>query len=225
LDKDKKLIIVGTSAFADIAYEYFEFDSQYTVVAFAAERDFVDCNTKFGLPVVAFEDLSDLYSPDDHSIYVAITYIKLNRVRTRLASIAKKKGYELASYISSNAFVWKNVKIGEHSFIFENNVVQPYVNIGQNVVIWSGNHIGHHSKIGDNCFVSSHVVISGYCEIGANTFLGVNATISNNVNISLNNWIGPNSLILQNTQDGDVFRLKNSDKTRLNSLKFFRVDE
>ena len=77
-----------------------------------------------------------------------------------------------ASYVSPRAFVWRNVKLGEHCFIFENNVLQPFVNIGDNVVLWSGNHIGHHSKIGDHCFVSSHVVVSGFCDIGANCFLG-----------------------------------------------------
>ena len=54
----------------------------------------------------------------------------------------RNKGYQPASYISSNAFVWSNAKIGDHCFIFENNTVQPFVEIGDNVILWSGNHIG-----------------------------------------------------------------------------------
>ena len=34
-----KLIVVGDSAFAEIAREYFEFDSDYDVVGFSVERD------------------------------------------------------------------------------------------------------------------------------------------------------------------------------------------
>ena len=35
----KKLIIVGTNALAEIAYEYFTYDSDYTVVGFSLEKD------------------------------------------------------------------------------------------------------------------------------------------------------------------------------------------
>lgn len=34
----KNLLIVGAGEFADIAYEYFTVDSDYTVVGFAVER-------------------------------------------------------------------------------------------------------------------------------------------------------------------------------------------
>ncbi|NRW38220.1 hypothetical protein [Clostridium beijerinckii] len=38
MDKNKKLIIIGDSAFAQIAYEYFTYDSDYEVVAFSVEK-------------------------------------------------------------------------------------------------------------------------------------------------------------------------------------------
>ena len=158
--KKRQLIIVGDSAFAEIAYEYFTHDSDYEVVAFSVERDYLNRESLFGLPVVPFETLEETYAPADHSVYAANVYTQLNRLRTRLCRQAKAKGYQLASYVSSRAFVWPNVEIGEHCFIFEDNTVQPFVKLGDNVVLWSGNHIGHHSMIEDNCFISSHVVVS-----------------------------------------------------------------
>ena len=94
--------------------------------------------------MVEFEALEQSYAPDAHDLFVAVTYGQLNRLRTRLAEAAKVKGYRLASYVSSRAFVWRNVTFGEHCFVFEDNTVQPFVRIGDNVVLWSGNHIGHH---------------------------------------------------------------------------------
>ena len=38
MERSKKIIIVGTSAFAEIAYEYFQYDSEYEVVAFSVEQ-------------------------------------------------------------------------------------------------------------------------------------------------------------------------------------------
>lgn len=37
--KTGKLVLIGDSAFAEVAYEYFTHDSPYEVVAFAVERE------------------------------------------------------------------------------------------------------------------------------------------------------------------------------------------
>lgn len=195
MEKRRKLIIVGDTAFAEIANEYFTWDSDYEVVAFSVEQAYLKKETLCGRPVVAFESLAEHYAPAEHSVYVAATYTQLNRLRARLAAEAKAKGYALASYVSSRAFVWRNVSLGEHVFIFEDNTVQPFVSIGDNVVLWSGNHIGHHSRIDDNCFISSHVVISGFVTVGANCFVGVNATVANNLRIGEDCLIGAHAMV------------------------------
>jgi len=220
-----KLVIVGDTAFAQIAREYFDADSGYVVVAHAVERAYLKQDTLDGLPVIALETLEQHYPPADHHIYVATTYTQLNRLRTRLAQECKARGYTLASYISSHAFVWRNVRLGEHVFIFEDNTVQPFVQLGDNVVLWSGNHIGHHSIIQDNVFVSSHVVISGYCDIGANSFLGVNATVANNITIAPDNWIGPSVSIMKNTAPGALYKTEQPEPAKITAPRFFKVPQ
>ena len=51
--KHRKLILIGDSAFAEVAFEYFQYDSPYEVVAFAVERAFLTKPELFGRPVVA----------------------------------------------------------------------------------------------------------------------------------------------------------------------------
>lgn len=221
--KTKKLVIVGDSAFAEIAHEYFDADTPYEVVAFSVESAYLKRERLNGLPVVPFENLEHTYPPETHDVFVAVVYTQLNRLRTRLANAAKAKGYCLASYISPRAFVWRNVEIGEHCFIFEDNTVQPFVKIGRNVVLWSGNHIGHHSIIRDNCFISSHVVISGFCDIGENSFLGVNSTIANNLTIGRDNWIGPGVTITRSTEPASLFGPASAEPSRVSSLRYFKI--
>lgn len=192
---ERDLIIVGDSAFAEVAYEYFTHDSDYRVVAFAVEREFMTRTSLLGLPVVAFEELEQHFAPAQHHFYAALVYSQMNRLRTRLYATAKARGYRPASYVSSRAFVWPNVEVGEHCFIFEDNTVQPFARLGSNVVLWSGNHIGHHSVIKDNCFIASHVVISGFCTVGENCFIGVNATFGNNLEVGDDCLIGAGALI------------------------------
>jgi sugar O-acyltransferase (sialic acid O-acetyltransferase NeuD family) len=196
MEKNRKLVIIGDSAFAEIAYEYFTHDSEYEVVAFSVEREFLKREELFGLPVVPFETLEETHAPGRHSFFAANVYTQRNALRARLYREAKRKGYAPASYVSPHAFVWRNCEVGEHCFIFENNVVQPFARIGDNVILWSGNHIGHHSVIKDNCFVSSHVVVSGFVEIGESCFLGVNATLANNITVGDDCLIGAGALVL-----------------------------
>jgi len=206
MSKARKLIIIGDSAFAEIAYEYFTHDSDYEVVGFSVETEYLKKKELFGLPVVPFENVEDRFTPQEHYFFAASVYTQLNRLRKRLYVEAKEKGFKPASYISSRAFVWHNVNLGEHCFIFEDNTVQPFVNIGNNVVLWSGNHIGHHSSVGDNCFIASHAVISGYVNVGKNCFIGVNATISNNLTIADDCLIGAGTLIVRDVEEDKVVK-------------------
>lgn len=201
MKKDKKLVIIGAGEFAKIAYEYFVYDSSYDVVGFSVESDYLTEQRLYEKPIVAFEDITQHFSPDTHDAFVAIPASQLNRLRTRLYEATKAKNYTCATYISSHAFVWRNVEIGENCFIFEHNTLQPFVKIGNNVILWSGNHIGHQTVIEDNCFLSSHVVVSGYCTIGNSCFLGVNSTLNDHVSIPRDCIIASGSLVSKNLQE------------------------
>lgn len=195
MQKNKKLLIIGAGEFAMIAYEYFTYDSEYEVIAFSVEQAFIKETSLYDKPIVPFESIQEHYPPSETEVFVAVPASQLNRLRARLYSEAKIKGYVCATYISSRAFVWHNSKIGDNCFVFENNTIQPFVEIGNNVVLWSGNHIGHRSIIENNCFLSSHVVVSGYCRIGSSCFIGVNATINDRINIANDCVIASGTLV------------------------------
>jgi|ERR1700752_342096 len=200
-----KMIIVGDGETAELAYEYFTHDSPHEVAAFCVERTYKKKDSLFSLPVVAFEDVADLYPPSEFQAFVAISYTQLNRVRARLYLETRRKGYSLLSYVSSKAFVWHNVVLGDNCFIMENNVLQYSVKVGNNVVLWSGNHIGHQSIIHDHVFISSHVVVSGYCEVGENCFLGVNSSLANNLKIAKDCLIGMGAVVHKDTEERKVY--------------------
>lgn len=223
--KNKKLIIFGDSAFAEIAYEYFQKDSTYEVVAFTVNKEYLIKDSLFDLPVIAFENIQELYPPSQYELFIALVYNKLNRVRISKYNEAKTMGYKLASYISSRAFVWDNVHIGDNTFIFEDNTIQPFVKVGSNIVIWSGNHIGHHSEIKDHNFISSHVVISGFVEIQESCFLGVNSTFQNNISIGKDSLIGAGALITKNLPSGSFVFGDRSKPAAFSTYTKFKINE
>lgn len=219
----RRLVIVGDSSFAEVAFEMFDAGERYNVVAFAVHAAFRKRESLFERPVLTIEELTEKCPPETHDAFVALTYRELNRARTRLCAEMKAKGYRLATFVSERAFVWRNVPIGENTFIFENNVVQPFCEIGNNVILWSGNHIGHHSVIEDNAFLASQIVVSGHCRVGRNSFIGVNATLADQVTLGPDNWIGPGSLITKDTPAGSMYREEDTVISRVAAKRFFRV--
>lgn len=225
MEKTKKLIIVGSGETGLIAFEYFQYDSEYEVIAFSVNEAFIQESIINNLPVIPFETLEITYPPANYHVYVAISSGKLNRNRTKVYNDAKLKGYQCATYISSKAFVWRNVEIGENCFIFEDNTLQPFVKLEDNITLWSGNHIGHNTIIKSNCFISSHCVISGFCEIGENCFLGVNCTIENNTIIAKDNFIGAGALIQKNTNEKEFYQVKQTELSKVNTHRLFKIKE
>lgn len=226
MNKEKKLVVVGCGEFGEIAYEYFTFDSPYEVVAFAVEEKYRSGDALFNLPIVTVEEMETMYPPQDYEVFVAITYVKLNRERKRVYKICKDKGYVCASYISSHAFVWHNVQIGENTFIFENNTIQYHAKIGNNVVLWSGNHIGHRTVIEDDCWLTSHDVISGFCHIGSGCFIGVNATLGDNVTLPPDTVIGAGAVAIKSLVDKGCIYVGNPvRKLDRTSYEQFSVEE
>lgn len=206
MDKRKRLVIVGAGEFGEIAYEYFTMDSEYEVVAFAVERKYRDRDELSGLPVVDFEDMGRLYPPAGHEAFVAVTYVKLNRVRRRLFEECKRQGYSCASYISPRAFVWHNAKIGENVFVFENCTIQHHAEVGDNVVLWSGCCISHRTIIENDCWLAPHSVVSGFCTIGKGSFIGTNAALGDNVTLGRDTVFGAAAVAIKSLPDiGGVY--------------------
>lgn len=199
-----KVVIFGTGSFAEVVCYLLTHDSEHEVVAFTANESHITEKEVLGLPVVPFETIERDYPPSEFKMFVAVAYKGVNRVRAGVYEEAKRRGYELITYISSKCTYWGE-SVGDNCFIFEDNTVQPFAKIGNDVILWSGNHIGHHSTVGDHCFITSHVVISGHVEVGAYSFIGVNATLRNSIRIGESCVIGAGALIMKSTKDREVY--------------------
>lgn len=201
----KKLIIYGTGLIAEVAEFYFRTDTQYQIEVFTNAAEFVNGKFFHGKPLVAFENIEDIFPPSEYDIFVALGYAKTNQVRQLRYDEAKHKGYACATYISPRA-TYYGTPVGDNCFILENNVIQPFSSVGNNVTLWSGNHIGHHSIIKNHCFISSHVVVSGGCVIDENCFLGVNSTLRDNIRLGRFVVVGSGGIVMKDCEDRCLVR-------------------
>lgn len=220
----KPIVIFGAGDIAELAHFYFSTEAGRTVAAFTVDRDFLPSGQEIcGLPVVPWEDVDATYPPEDHDLFVAVSYAQLNQLRAAKVAEARSKGYTLSSYVSRRATILTQYPIGENAFILEDNTIQPFVRIGRNVTLWSGNHIGHHAVIEDDCFITSHVVISGGVRIGARSFIGVNSTLRDHITIGEDCIVGAGSILLASAEPKSVFRAEGTHRSPVpsNRLRSF----
>src|ERR1700694_3868419 len=105
-----RVVIFGAGKIANEAYFYLTNDSPHEIAAFTVDREYLHDAENLGLPVVPFDEVSDVYPPRDFKMFVAVGYQDLNRFRAKKYEEAKAKRYELISYVSSRAANFGNVE-------------------------------------------------------------------------------------------------------------------
>lgn len=211
---DKNLIIYGVGKLAQYIRYLFENDSGYKVVAYCIEEKLLNSETFDGHPLVNFESVHELYPPHSYHIFIAVGN---NVIRSRLYSEAEKKGYSLATYISSKARIWPDIETGSNVFIGEGSVIQPFVKIGDNSLLICAN-IGHHSIIGNHSLLSV-TTLGGDVKIGDHSFLGMNSAIKHGTRIGEFSIIGMNTSIEKNTAPYSVYSNKGTFLRKIDSSK------
>jgi sugar O-acyltransferase (sialic acid O-acetyltransferase NeuD family) len=201
----KEVVIFGMGQLAHLVHYFLTNDSSYQVVAFTVDGQHRQQDTCCGLPVIAFEEVEELYPPDKVGMFVAIGYKQLNKGRAQKCQEAKEKGYSLISYSSSHAVTWSDLKIGENCLLMEDVVVQPFAEIGDGVILCSGAHICHHTVIGDYCFIAANCVIGGIVHMGSCCFVGMNTTIRDKVNVGESCLIGAGVLLLEDAPANSAY--------------------
>lgn len=195
-----KLIIYGIGKFAEWMEYEFTNESDYKVYGFCTESKYLGRKEVNNLPVFDFEDIENIFPPEQYHLFIAIG---LNKERQRIFDLAKFKGYTMASFISTKAITYKDLTYGENTFVTSGCRIGPLNLIGTNSIL-IGISIAHHVKIGNHCMLSG-CTFGGNVHIGDFSFIGMNAAIQQNVKIGKNNIIGMGCNIERDTKDNQIY--------------------
>ena len=222
----KKLMIFGAGETAFIAAEFFTVDSTEKIAGFIVDDEFYSEGASFhDRPVLSQTNFLSHYPASKYKVFVALSYGQLNRERERVYSLYREIGYEFATYISSDAMVWRTAQVGDNCMIFEGNNIQHGVQIKNNVMLWSGNHVGHGSQINQSVYLSSHVCIAGSSEIGARSFLGINSAVADQITVAEDNFIGAGAVVNRNTLENSIYTGNPAVRNeRVPATKYFKVE-
>jgi len=220
----KPIVIYGIGKTANILAHYL-LSSGLRVSAFTIEGEFCTESHFKEKPVVNFNDLANLYPPDEFDVMIAIGYQDMNQQRERIFNECKAKGYYLAPYIHPSVTYFSEEQVSEGTIILDHVTIQPAASIGKNTYVWSNSVIAHGSQVMDNCWVAAGSIIAGDAVIGNNTFLGVNSTIGHNTHLGKHTFVGANTLVAKNTADNTAIISAEGEKLRLNSIQFIKFSK
>jgi sugar O-acyltransferase (sialic acid O-acetyltransferase NeuD family) len=214
-----RVIIFGNSSFAHLVHFYLVHDSEFQISAFTVDGEYITEKSFCDLPVIPFETIEQQYPPSEYKMFIAIGYSGINTIRAIKYQEAKKKGYQLISYVGSKVHYWDDLIMGDNCFIHENPVIQPFVQIGCNVIISTGTLIGHDSIIGDHCYIAACASIGGNAIIEPYCFIGMNAVVKDHIRIRKMGIIGQGSVVNCDTQESGVYSGNPAKMYYNNSLK------
>ncbi len=191
----KDLIIVGTSKASALIACVIEQEEQANVLAFSTYREMIKEDSLNNKPIVALEDLNNLYDMQSTYVLNTIGYADMNTVRERVFNEMKEKFCNIYTFISNHALVYtKNIGIG--SIIMPGAYVGPFVEIGEACFIMAQSSVPHHIIVENFSYIAARAVIGGSSIIGHHSFIGINATVKNKVNLAPYTLIGSGSNVL-----------------------------
>ncbi len=215
-----KLIIYGDGQMASMMYEILK--QEFIIVAFTTEQKCITSDMHQGLPLIAFEEIEDNFSPLYHKMFIAVGYSNMNDLRIERGNWAKQKGFSLISYISPKATVYGKTSLGENSCILEYSSIHPNTQIKDYVFVGSHINIGHDCEIDEGNWLNAGVCIGGATKLEKSCFLGINATIGNDIIIGEKCFIGANALITKNTKPASVHVAPNAEVVPVSSHDFLK---
>jgi len=201
----KKVVIYGNKSTAQEAYSQMKYFSDFEVLGFSVDRDYIKTDHLFDLPVVPFDEVEQKFSPEQHAMLIAVGYLKNKMIRHERYLQAKEKGYRLINLVSPKSVIHRENLTGDNCIIGHYTIIPDSARIGNNVIIGSGSNIGHDVTIGDNSILSSGVLIAGSVSIGESCYLSTGCIIRNRAAIGKECVIGAGAIIFENTKDRSVY--------------------
>lgn len=200
----KTKFIFGCTDLAQLLYANLLDLGESGVEAFVSHRQYCTSNELMGLPIIAFEDISNYFTPTDAACYICIGYSEMNKHRALIAELLEKLGYEILDFKHPKSFI-KACSIGTGNIFFANSFIDFFTEIGSYNIFYPNSMLSHHSCLGSFNFFAVAACVAGHCKVGNGNFIGANSTVANNVEIANHCLIGAGAYLPHNLEDLQVF--------------------
>jgi sugar O-acyltransferase (sialic acid O-acetyltransferase NeuD family) len=211
---NNKLIIFGTSKYADLIEHYFTTYTDYRVHGYTVNEAYLKEASYNGKPVVAFEEVERHFPPEEYGAFIAVGLTDINRVRKNLFLEFEAKGYDFPTFIHPRAMVDPTAKVGRHCIVMEGVVIQAFCEVGDNIIFFPSCALTHHSVMESHSFMSTGVFVGGLSHIGEESFLGLGTIVNSSLTVGRSSFVSAGSVISEDVPDNTMF-LRNGKAEKL----------
>ena len=194
----EKIVIVGNSHFAEVVYEHIKQDTKWDILAFAANKKYIDRDSIETIPVISIEELDSVYKSDEILLVMAVGYGNGNRTREKMYQECVEKGFSFTNFIHSSVVCSKKVSWGDGNIVFPGVTIDSFVKIGNGNIFLPQVMVGHDVEIGNFCAISGGSLLGGSAKIGDRSFMGMGAIIKDQIILENDVYIGASAYVHKN---------------------------
>jgi len=195
----KKVVVYGNTVLSKSLYCDSIKNPDFEIACFAVDEEYLHGPEFLGLPQINFQEIIDLYPPDEYDMISILGGYSCMRNREAMYSKAKNTGYKLRNYISPSCDITPEIHIGENNVIFGQTHIGRGGKMGSNNIIRQQVYLGHDFVMGNNNVIGAGCKIGGNCVIENTCYLGLGATVINNTTLAEETLIGAGSVVIRNT--------------------------
>lgn len=201
----KDILIIGNSSYSIMLYKYICMTTDWNVIGFSAEKEYITKELLCDLKVYEIEKLDKYDELKNCKAVLGIGYKKMGILRERLYMEVLKKGISFVNYIHPTAVIAEDAVIGNANNIFENVVIEEGCVLGNANLLYAGCIIGHESKVGNFNTFSIGAITLGCVKVKNNCFFGGRSVVRDNVNIGDCVLVGAGAYADREIKENSVF--------------------
>jgi UDP-N-acetylbacillosamine N-acetyltransferase len=195
-----RLVIWGAASQAKVTADIIRLRDEYEIAGFLDSINPERARTAFcGSSILGGEEqLGDLLQRGVSHLICAFAN---NRGRLRLASLARARGFQLATAIHPGTIIARGVPIGAGTVMCAGAVVNTEARLGENVVVAASASVEHECSIEDGAWINTGVHLGGKVVVGRATTLEVGAITAGGIRIGADSVVGAGSIVLSDIPD------------------------
>lgn len=197
-----RLYLWGAGGHAKVVFDIAQASHPLLPIEFIDEDPFRGGQEFCGCPVRgSIDSLGDATPDDGGAMLIAIGS---NQARARCASVARRRGWTLATLIHPSAIVSPSASLGAGTVVMPRAVVNAGAIVGENCIINTGAVVEHDCRIADHVHLSPGVLLGGGVTVEAFAHLGLGAVVLPQGLVGNRATVGAGAVVLHAVPTGET---------------------
>jgi sugar O-acyltransferase (sialic acid O-acetyltransferase NeuD family) len=201
----RRVLVFGIGGFATAFTALLRDEGGPRPAAFVLDRPFLTTREHAGLPVVAFDEVADRCPPGRHLAFAPLGYRAMAGHRADVCARFEALGYELGTWVSRAASVWRGLELRPNTIVLPNATVLPYASLGRDVAVRPNAVVSHHCRLGDHVTVANGAVLGGEVTVGERSWVGLAAVVRDGVTLAPRTLVGAGAAVVADTEEDGVY--------------------